>query len=72
MAELYPDEIEYLEKQAMSDIELDPIDDYQLCDDSKAICLKAYLKSTVPDYSDSNELEPTERDDSIIQLESAG
>ena len=72
MAELYPDEVEYLEKQAMSEIELDPIDDYQLCDDQQSNMPEAYLEvEPVPDYSDSNELEPTERDDSIIQLESA-
>ena len=72
MAELYPDEIEYLEKQAMSEIELDPIDDYELCEDQQSNIPETYLEvEPIPDYSDSTELEPTERGDSIIQLESA-
>ena len=72
MTELYPDEIEYLEKQAMGEIELDPIYDEELCDEQQSDMPQSYLEvEPVPDYIDSNELEPTERDDSIIQLEAA-
>ena len=72
MAELYPDEIEYLEKQAMSEDEQDLIDNYQPCCDEQSNMPEAYLDvEPVPDYSDSNELEPSERGDSLIQLESA-
>ena len=72
MTELYPDEIECLEMQAMSEIELDPIDNYQHCYDQQNNVPVSYLElDPIPDYPDSNELEPTERGDSIIQLESA-
>ena len=72
MAEMYPDEIEYLEKQSMSEIEPEPVDDYQLCETQQSNMPEDYLEvEPVPDYSDSNELEPTERGDSIIQLEAA-
>ena len=72
MTALYPDEIEYLEMQEMNKIEPDPIDDYQHCHDHQRNIPEAYLEfEPVPIFSDSNELEPTERGDLIIQLESA-
>ena len=79
MTELYPDEIEYLEKQMMSEFDPEPIDVYELCDNEDEHNVQSnmpagYLEidpEPIPDYSNSTESEPTERDDSIIQLEDA-